>query len=142
MVRECGSCTKCCEGWLSGNIRGHDMSPGKPCFFVEIGKGCTDYENRPKDPCKDFLCHWITNENVPENLYPAKSGVIITDQEIKNIYYIKMAKSPNEPTTEDLSWFVTYALNNQLNCAWDTDKQTYWLGSIEFSNAMNNEYGF
>ena len=139
-MRECGSCTKCCEGWLSADIKGHDMYPGKPCFFVEIGIGCKDYENRPKDPCKDFLCEWIVNKDVPEHLYPAKSGVIIKYAKIENIKYIKMVRSPKEPTTEDLSWFFTYVANNNLNCAWDTDKQTYWFGDMEFIKAMNKEY--
>ena len=35
--KECGTCTKCCEGWLGANIKGHEMYPGKPCFVAYSG---------------------------------------------------------------------------------------------------------
>ena len=61
MLRQCGTCTKCCEGHLVGTINGKEMYPGKPCYLLQIGKGCSDYENRPEEPCKAFNCQWITN---------------------------------------------------------------------------------
>ena len=36
--RQCGSCTACCDGWVEGTIRGHEMKPGVPCHFR--GAGC------------------------------------------------------------------------------------------------------
>jgi hypothetical protein len=25
--RTCGGCTACCDGWLTGNILGHELAP-------------------------------------------------------------------------------------------------------------------
>jgi len=41
--RTCGGCTACCDGWLTGNILGHELAPGKPCHFRGDG-GCTIYD--------------------------------------------------------------------------------------------------
>ena len=62
--RSCGSCTKCCEGWLSGEALGHKFYPGKPCHFIAIGKGCSVYAKRPQEPCVSYKCGWISNEAV------------------------------------------------------------------------------
>jgi hypothetical protein len=79
--RKCGTCTKCCEGYLIANIRGNPIGNGKPCIFVEIGKGCKDYENRPQEPCKSFECGWITIDEMPEEFKPSMSGVIMSRYE-------------------------------------------------------------
>ena len=45
--RACGTCTACCDGWVAGVIEGHEMKPGRPCYFR--GEGCcTIYERRPE----------------------------------------------------------------------------------------------
>jgi len=138
--RSCGTCTKCCEGHLAAEIRGHSMYPGKPCFFVEIGKGCNDYENRPKDPCKTFECEWLKNPVMPDLMKPEISGVIVTWQKINDIKFLKMSKAPGEANADNLTWFIMYALKNKLNCAWDTNLKMYWIGTAEFTKAMNEEF--
>ena len=74
--RSCNSCTKCCDGWLAGNIYGHDMYTGKPCHFVK-SDGCSIYNERPQNPCRIFKCEWLINLDIPEWLHPKKSEVII-----------------------------------------------------------------
>jgi len=78
--RECGECTACCEGWLTGEIRGHKMMPGKNCHFLGCNR-CTIYEERPQDPCRNFECGWLQNKNniVPEWMKPSKSKVMIKE---------------------------------------------------------------
>lgn len=39
MKRECGDCTKCCEGNLTFTIKDIKVYGGKPCPFVDIHKG-------------------------------------------------------------------------------------------------------
>ena len=39
-ARGCGPCTRCCDGWLEGEVRGHRMFPGQRCHFVAEG-GCS-----------------------------------------------------------------------------------------------------
>jgi Fe-S-cluster containining protein len=89
--RECGTCTKCCEGWLMADIEpeiipknrtagsigdiheqhiggGIGISPGRPCRFLNMDKdvndglGCTIYEHRPYEPCQRFKCAWLLDD--------------------------------------------------------------------------------
>ena len=134
--RECGTCTKCCEGWLFANIRGHRMFPGKPCFFVEQGVGCRDYANRPKNPCISFSCGWKEIAEMPEKFKPEKSGVIVQLIKENNIELIVITEAPLEPSIEMLSWMIEYVKLNKLNLLWSIKDKHYWLGSDEFSKLM------
>lgn len=137
--KECGTCTKCCEGWLSANIKGHDMYPGKPCFFVEIGKGCKDYENRPKEPCKIFSCGWTDIEDMPEEFRPEVSGVIMHFKENNGNPYIVLSKAPSNPTVQYLSWAIVFARSRNTNIFWFIDDRSWWLGNEEFCKQMELE---
>jgi hypothetical protein len=138
--RECGTCTKCCEGWLTANIRGHNMFPGKPCFFVEIGKGCKDYKNRPDEPCKSFECGWITIDEMPEEFKPEQSGVILVFKNNNNNPYMVITKAPNNPTSSFLSWAINFAMSKKLNILWYIDDKSWWIGNADFSNQMDMEH--
>ena len=138
--KECGTCTKCCEGWLHATVRGHDMYPGKPCFFIEIGKGCKDYKNRPKEPCKSFSCSWLEIEEMPEKFKPENSGVIMHYKSNNGNPYFSITKAPNNPTIHFLSWAMIYARSRSANIFWNVDNNSYWVGNEEFINQMNEEY--
>ena len=138
--KECGTCTKCCEGWLTANIKGHEMYPGKPCFFVEIGKGCKDYENRPKDPCKTFSCGWILIRDMPDNFKPSISGVIMYKNSNNGNPYISLVKAPNNPTEDLLFWAKSYAKFSNENILWHIDDRRYWAGTEDFCKQMEKEY--
>lgn len=136
-TKSCGSCTKCCEGWLSGDIRGHKMYLGKPCFFVEIGKGCTDYENRPESPCKTFQCLWLEEPEVPEEFKPEISGCIISYAKTNNgILYLSITKAPNNPSVELLSWCFKYVFSRGINLFWEIDNYFHWIGGFDFCEEM------
>ena len=137
--KECGTCTKCCEGWLRADIRGHEMYPGKPCFFVEIGKGCTIYKDRPKDPCKNFTCGWIEVKDMPEEFRPEISGVIMHMKDNDGSPYMVLSKAPNNPTEQYLSWAIVYARSRNINIFWSIDDKTWWLGDNEFCKQMELE---
>lgn len=137
--RECGSCTKCCEGHLAANIKGHQMYPGKPCFFVEIGKGCKEYNSRPAEPCRNYICYWKLNQEVPKRFKPEHSGVLMNWYEIEGMNYIDIVKAPNEVTVEILSWAVLHARINNLNIKWTEADRIHWFGSEEFCTAMLNK---
>lgn len=142
MGRECGTCTSCCDGTLSGDIRGHEMGYGVPCFFVQIGKGCVDYENRPQDPCRGYSCGWIIDPDIPEEFKPEKTGVIIDFYDIDNIKYFRLSqKEDSKLTVEILSWAMIYSNQRQYNFSWKYNDITYWIGSEEFSIAMMAKYG-
>jgi hypothetical protein len=140
--KECGTCTKCCEGWLSADIKGHKMYPGKPCFFVEIGKGCKDYKNRPKEPCKNFTCGWIEIEDMPEKFKPEFSGVIMHSKPNNGNPYLVLSNAPSNPTEQYLSWAIVYARSRGANIFWQIDNRFWWLGNDEFCEQMKIEHTF
>lgn len=138
--KECGTCTKCCEGWLQANIRGHEMYPGKPCFFIEIGKGCKDYENRPQEPCKDFLCSWMKIDEMPEEFKPENSGVIMSYNLNNGNPFFVITKAPNNPDVNFLSWAIAYARSRKVNILWYIDDRSWWLGDDLFCIQMKLEH--
>ena len=79
--RECGTCTKCCEGWNVFNIQGKSIKPGKPCSFVEEGKGCTIYKGN----------YISTSDKKPD----VKTGKTYTDD--KGVVYDVYLNSKSKP---------------------------------------------
>ena len=138
--RSCEGCTKCCEGWLSATIKGEDMYPGKPCQFVEIGKGCTIYEDRPRDPCKKFVCMWRVSEDVPLELKPSESNVIFVRHDIEGIPYLNAVEAGDIMNPLALSWFVSYCVSNKINAHWTVDEKAFWMGNDEFGRLMAQRY--
>lgn len=138
MAKECGTCTKCCEGWLSATIKGHDMYPGKPCYFVEISKGCRIYKDRPEDPCKKFACSWIQIEDMPDEFKPEKTGVIMHWKNDGGYWVI--SKAPNNPTADFLSWAIIYARSRNQNIVWYIDQKSFWLGDTIFRKEMEMKH--
>jgi len=138
--KECGTCTKCCEGWLSADIKGYKMYPGKPCFFIEIGKGCGDYENRPQVPCKNFKCGWLGIEEMPEEFKPDKSGVVMHFVQEDEISYFSLTKAPNDPSAELLSWAISFVASKGLNIFWDINNKSFWIGDSKFCDRMEREH--
>jgi hypothetical protein len=136
VMRTCGTCTKCCEGYITATIRGQEVSPGKPCFLLQIGKGCVDYDNRPDDPCKMFECEWLANMQVPDWLYPDKSGVIIHNQKIERIPYLRMTPTTNLPSRSALVWFLAHGIKNNINICWVDAEGEHWSGDTIFEEAM------
>ena len=77
--RSCGSCTRCCDGWLQGEIRCHPMYPGRRCHFVAEG-GCGIYDERPQSPCRSFVCGWMQpGSALPQDWRSDRVGVIVVN---------------------------------------------------------------
>ena len=75
--RQCQPCTACCDGWVRINVSGFEASPGHPCPF-STGTGCSDYENRPEMPCRQFQCGWVQQGSpLPEWMRPDKARVMV-----------------------------------------------------------------
>ena len=133
--RSCGTCTKCCEGYLSGQAHGIPFYPGKPCHFLKIGFGCSIYEDRPDDPCKGFQCQWLTEPNFPEWLKPNLSNVIFVPSEIDGHQYIFAIEAGAKMEERTLSWAKSYMLSNNFNFAWQYDGKWSASGSDKFLKA-------
>ena len=134
--RTCGTCTKCCEGYLSGEAFGHTFYPGKPCHFIAIGKGCSIYDKRPQDPCVSYKCGWLTNTDIPEWMKPSDIDSIIDMRTLNNFEYINLREAGNPMQAKVLSWFFQYILKNGLNAVWQVDGGFNWAGNPEFVAAM------
>lgn len=139
MKRECGTCTKCCEGWLTGEAFGHKFYPSKPCHFIEIGKGCSIYSKRPKDPCITFECSWLVNEDIPMWMKPSEINTIIIQKKEKDIFFLSIVETGVKLDSKVLSWIIEYALDKQLNLCWQIDNGLHWFGSPEFNLLMSEK---
>lgn len=134
--KSCEGCTKCCEGYLITNILGEPVHAGKPCSKVIPGVGCSIYEDRPKDPCRGFQCFWRASDIMPMEFKPSEVGVIVTNQDLFGIPHLRLDPAGNEVPAEVLSWYVTWAVERQLNVEWVVGNKVFAMGSREFHEAL------
>lgn len=138
MSRQCGDCTKCCEGYLVGEALGKTFFRGKPCHFVAIGTGCTVYAKRPKDPCVTYKCQWLVNSDIPEYMKPSLIDTIIDKRKTKSgIEYLNVIEAGTTLSAGVLSNLLMYALGNKINISWEIEGGKNWIGSEEFLQDMN-----
>lgn len=128
--RSCGTCAKCCEGWLQGEAFGHKFYRGRPCFF--LNKTCTIYDKRPDDPCRSYKCAWLDEPQFPEWMKPDLVNVIINRAEDNNIKYYALIESGSVLDVKVLSWMVQWALNTGHNLLYYIDGGVNRIGSKEF----------
>lgn len=136
--RSCKDCTKCCDGSLRAEIRGHKMDFGTPCFFVDTGRGCKDYENRPSF-CRQFQCEWLVNPEIPEELAPNKVNALISSHEEDGIEHIGLTEVGSKLDSSVLTWVIMYALNKGINLKWSCDGKAYYFGTPEFVDQMDKK---
>lgn len=73
---------------------------------------------------------------------PSETGVIVTSQEIDGIPHLMLVEAGNEVPAEVLSWYVSWAVANQLNVEWQVKNKMYALGSTEFHEALARRAAF
>jgi hypothetical protein len=137
--RECGTCTKCCEGWLEGEALGHTFGKGIPCPIVTIGKGCNSYALRPKEPCVNYKCGWLANKEIPEWLKPSEINAIINYAVTDGIHFIRIIEAGEVLSSKVLTSLLLYALSKQANLAWSVNGELSWIGTPEFNQMMLNQ---
>jgi hypothetical protein len=134
--RTCGSCTACCDGWLSGRIHGHDLGPGVPCHFRGVG-GCTIYEDRPDDPCRRFVCGWLLKGNpFPDSFRPDKLGVIIVAKRWRDRIAWVLAPAGRDPDANLLEWMREYSTATGAPYLFYVDGRQRGYGSPEFQKEI------
>ncbi len=75
--RQCYPCAACCEGWLTADINGVQIKPGKPCAH-KLEHGCGIYAQRPHNPCRIFRCGWLKGDHdMPAQMQPSECGAIV-----------------------------------------------------------------
>lgn len=138
MSRTCGTCTKCCDGTLSGEINGYPMYLGRPCHFLKIGQGCTIYSDRPQEPCRRYECAWISDTEIPDFMKPEVSNCILDYRVHNGIRYLRLVESDKPYTAEILSWCIEYAKSKNLNFEWTVAGKSYWIGDAGFFESMSS----
>lgn len=131
--RSCGTCSACCEGWLSGQAYGRPFWKGRPCYYLTEGK-CSIYGNHPQDPCKSFRCQWLADENIPGWMKPNEIKAIIVQRRRDGIDYIECVEAGEKLRVEVLSWLVMYALRAKVNLRYFVNGGANVVGSPEFVN--------
>ena len=129
--RSCGTCTKCCEGWLHGAAYEKKFWRGRPCHYLTAGK-CAIYGQHPEDPCKKFRCQWLANEDVPGWLKPDEVNAILVKRRKNDIDYLEITEAGEKLRSEVLSWAVMYCLERKLNLYYSIDGGSNRIGSPEF----------
>lgn len=143
MTRDCGTCTKCCEGYLHSEdvleVSSKKFKLGiDPCPVLQIGKGCGDYENRPQTPCRGFQCEWLRQPDVyPEEMRPDRILAIFSLQEVNGIPYLRVTEAGQRLDAEVLSHAIKITLLNKFNLYWEVDGKMHWFGNKEFVTIMN-----
>lgn len=140
-ARSCGTCTKCCEGWLDASIMAEWMQPGIPCPLLEVNKGCTIYEDRPYDPCRQYSCLWLKDNSIPNWMKPENSKAILDEASIDGIEYLRLIEAGETLAPEVLTWVMKYVLKDNKNLYWEVYGSGHWIGSDSFKESMNQQKG-
>jgi hypothetical protein len=113
--RQCGDCTVCCEGWLTGSAHGKPFYPGRPCHFIGA-QSCSIYNDRP-EMCVKFTCLWLEQPDVfPEWLKPNHSKVLAYKQKTPNGHlYYRIHECGQKIDSKILNYLVQWSLNSSVN---------------------------
>jgi hypothetical protein len=142
--RDCGECTKCCEGYLYADLKFSNRDPiqlgPEPCPILNIGFGCGDYENRPQSPCRGFQCEWTRQPQVyPESMRPDRINTIFSLQDVEGVQYLRVTEAGSTLDAETLSFAIKLTLMNRYNIYWEVNGKAHWFGNKDFVQIMNRE---
>lgn len=136
-MRECGGCTKCCEGWLQADIKGHKMYPGRPCHFLAAG-ACTIYGDRP-GTCRNYNCAWKSEDIFPAWMRPDLSGVIITkmvNPMNPQAFYYEVSEAGGKLSVSALNWLVQWVLETGNNLSYEIEGKRHLIGNSVFKSSI------
>jgi hypothetical protein len=135
-ARQCGECTACCDGWVSGVIEGHEMKPGTPCFF-RGDHCCTIYERRPQHPCRSFVCGWLQPDSpFPEGFRPDKLGVIVIPMKWRGREAYVLRSAGRDPDDRLIEWMQQFSLRTQRPFFYEIAGERFGFGPPEFQQEM------
>jgi len=122
---------------LSGIVLGQEISPNG-CRFVDSGVGCTIYNDRPERPCKTYQCFWRSNEDVPENLKPSITGMIITEINPLGVNELNIVPAGGH-SEELIDWFIEYTQTNNINATAVKNGEQVFSGTPEYIAKRKDE---
>lgn len=101
-ARSCAGCTACC---VLPEIAVLDKPADVACPHCSLGQGCRAYEARPS-PCRDFLCLWVTGNDLGLHWQPSRSGMLVYRQGPQLTVLVEPARHglwQTEPYAADLA---------------------------------------
>jgi len=105
MKRKCDGCTLCCEGWLAIDSNGIQASLNKPCVNLSCNVGCNIYVKRPTDPCGNFKCLWLTDEqHMSPEMKPSITKVVVQERFVQGWQLPVLAAVATSKDSLDLEW--------------------------------------
>jgi hypothetical protein len=134
--RACGSCTACCDGWVVGTIRGHEMKPGQPCHFRGEGR-CTIYDERPLEPCRNFVCGWLApGSPFPEAFRPDRLGVMIIRTRWRGRAAYILRHAGRDPDEALIAWMRAFSVQTGSPFFYEQAGERFGFGPPEFQHEM------
>ncbi|MEO5846064.1 MAG: SEC-C metal-binding domain-containing protein [Caldimonas sp.] len=135
-ARACGTCTRCCDGWLEGEVRGHRMHPGQPCHF-RIEGACSIYAERPQSPCRNFVCAWLAPDStLPEGFRPDAIGVVAVTTRWRGAPALILVSAGNDPDEVTLAWMRAHAEADRIPFFYAKGGERYGYGPPAFQEEM------
>jgi uncharacterized cysteine cluster protein YcgN (CxxCxxCC family) len=133
MMRECGNCTKCCEGWLVANIFEHKIYKDNPCPYIDSDNcKCSIYNKKPL-LCSDFKCAWLKEEHVfPLWMKPNLINQIIKKHVTNEYIYYEIVEAGSTIDTEILNWFMEQAAKGRMNIKYSINGLPHYVGDSYF----------
>lgn len=134
--RQCGPCTACCDGWLEAEILGHRMFPGQPCHF-RGESGCTIYEQRPRSPCKTFVCGYLAVQSpFPETFRPDLLKVVIVVIKWRNAPAYILLSAGQDPDEATLTWMREHTAKTGHPFFYQQGSERFGFGPSAFLQEM------
>lgn len=135
-MRSCGTCTKCCDGWLHAKIFDYEMGNGKPCPLRIKNVGCAIHED-PIRPslCQIWKCGWLRDDGTlfEEWMKPEIVNFILIPSVEDNLEWYTLAKAGDEEiNTLMLSYLIQNAINKNINFEYWIGKAQFLIGTDEF----------
>ncbi len=145
-ARQCGACTRCCDGWVEGEIRGHRMHPGQACHFLVPGPGagpgsghglCSIYSERPQSPCRNFVCAWLApGSALPDSFRPDQIGVIAVATRWRGAPALILVSAGNDPDEATLEWMRAHAQSTRTPFFYAQGGERFGFGPPQFQQEM------
>lgn len=134
--RQCNECSECCKGWLTANIYGKEMAPGRPCHYL-AKVGCSIYKDRPKEPCQTYRCAWLIDPEVPEWMKPSTAKVILSWKGWSGGDYLEVKECGEKIDSTVLNWVYIFAGQNNINLAIEVSGSWYFRGPQDFTDEVS-----
>jgi len=74
-MREGGACRLCCKVFPLPVL---DKAENQWCKFLSPS-GCAIHDHGQPEVCRQYACHWLEHEEMPEGCRPDRIGVVVTE---------------------------------------------------------------